>query len=239
MIIEKKYNLYLLALLFSYANIFAIKINGKELARIINPGQALSFKTNGNLVNIHIRDGHIEIRSVELTDPLIEDMIGKMKGVYASLKKDLEDRSEGIQSQVIDISDSEDISYGNYYITGTENILLNAGNEISLISTLLTSKEIIFACKNCELKNCYINTDVLKIESNSPESICQIIILKFKKNIDLPYSVEGHLDFEKNITIGGLWALGVEEIVMSFSPRAFEFNNNKRASLFEEQNNKY
>lgn len=213
MIIAKKYNLYLLPALLSCADTLAIKLNGKELSSIITPGRAAVCKINDDLALISIKDGNIEVKSRILTK------IGNINEKFNNLKN----LGGGVRftSKEINLSAGIDMNNKGYFATAHEQIILQAGNKLSLASSILTAPTVVLACNKMNLTNCYIDADTLQIEVNSPKSFCEIISFKFKKDFPYPHIVEGTVDFENNQTIDDLLVFGVEEVRITFYPKAF------------------
>lgn len=217
MLISKKY-IYLLSLIIlTFNNILAIKVNGEKLSDIIKPDQSLIWSISGDLLKISIKSGEINLKSSAI------DNAEKIKSDFNDLKNSSDDsmKLEEIKYSQSSMSSSGDMNYEKYFEAVRGKISFETPKELNILSSILISREIVFACKKINLENFYFNTNILRIEIDSPKSLCRSIQFKFKKNFQLPHLIKGKIDFENNKTSKELVVVGVEEVEITFSPKAF------------------
>lgn len=216
----KKQVLCLLISLSSYANLSAIKINGKDINDIITTGKSIICEVNPDSDGIcfAMKDGNITIDALEITNTK------KVFGICESLESNKGNLSQYKSGDVFNFSAGNFIDLGSAYIEGKNQVILSAGKKISLSDLIIKSKFIVLTCDELETNICPVSTDRLQIEAESPEAICQILQFNFTEDSKIKY-IEGHVDFKNSETEKEFFVIGAHSVGMVFSSEAFD---NKR-----------
>lgn len=215
MVILKKYNLYLLVTsLIYFANIFAIKINGSELNDIIKPYQSFIYEVDNDLVSISMKDENINLESLKL------DNAEEIKLDFDKLNKEGENNNYPKRVEWLMNFRNSSVDCQSRYCNSDQPISIKAGNNVNILNSLLKAPSISVFCKKIDI-NCYSDTNIFQIESTTPDSLCNIIRFKFKKDRPFPAFLKGKMDLENNLTEGSFIAGGIETIEIVFSSKLF------------------
>lgn len=198
----------------------SIKINGELLSNIIKPDQMLVCDIPTDILRLSMDGENVEILPLrDLDAKEIESFNSDRELLERKGLTDLAEKRHSDKVVKIEFVTEDDINYKEYFAEATEEIILSSDNELNLLKTIFKAKEIFFGCTKMDLY-CYLQADMLEIRSNYNKSLCKIIRMKFKKEIQYPIHIFGKADFEKdqiNIGLFGLYELGIV-----FSTEAFE-----------------
>lgn len=203
--------------LFTYNSSFAITINGEDINTLIKPEESLVYSSPGyDNICLRIKDGNIEIVHYELTNT------ETIKTFFNELESHKEELSRYTSKDTVSFSSGANISFEGAYISGDNKVLFNAQAAIEIVDSILKSKRVCLISSILKVHGCFLDTDVLHLQSNSPESLFQVIRFTFNKSIPFPALIQGQIDFAKNTTDGDFLVVGVQKVEFQFAPQVFK-----------------
>lgn len=194
----------------------AIVVNDQDIRDILKPGEGLSYNNENNDGMVFAFDGKkLSIKSMNLNPSGI-------KNHFAFLMQNRSQMSNLNMGRVLNLTSSESSSHQYAYMTGKEEIVIQAGKELKIHDSILESPNVFLISNqidlHCFLKDC----TYLQIETTSENSPFHIIRFTIPKNARLPIAVHGIINFETGEVTDDLIVIGASEITIKFNESAFK-----------------
>jgi hypothetical protein len=194
-----------------------ITINGRNINEILTPEQVLQYENlTATNVAVSLKDGALEIGDMVL-DNL--EAITTYRNELENNKHTLTQHAGGTR---LASKSASALSFYGAYVTGDEQVVLDAGANLEIYNAIVQSKEVIFACNTLKVRACFVDAPILQLESSSPESLIKIIRFTFNTEQSAHACIQGILDFARNQTEEPFIALGACKAEIAFAPHAFE-----------------
>jgi hypothetical protein len=201
-----------------YLNAATITVNGTDIKQIIkSPDQAVAVKVPDRInMCFRLKQGTIDIGGVSSTG------LADFKKRRDVLEKNQSDMQQISLRQAFSSTAKTSMDLFNVWITAPEKTELRAGTYIDFDNVIINSKEVILECKKLQTLFCFIDADVLYIESSCPSSLVRSIRITFSRDVGVSRCIQGKIDFESNETEEFFFAVGAQEISLMFSPEVFK-----------------
>ena len=199
---------------FFYNALNGITFNNTPLHELIQPDQYLTFTPHSkeNVTVFRIENGNITLGSGN---------ISQLTNLEEIFKQQSSGKSCLIRSKVCNIS-SNSVDHNGSYLVAQERMIIKAKTSLNFVQNLLESPNISATGNQMNFVDCFlINPQLLEINANSSESICQTIRITFNEKITHPTLLTGKIDLEKKHTEKELWLTNVKKIEIHFSSKAW------------------
>lgn len=217
-IIKMIKNYFYISLLasFVFIQLQAVTINGNDINTITSPGNTLMYKNVAtNNIFISVKNGAIEIGSLRLNN------YQGVKDFLKDLETDKDQLYQNVSKDRVTITSGAHIRLNGAYISGDNQVLLEAKSFVEITDAILKSKEIVLIGNDLNLERCFIDSDVLQIEATSPNSVFKILRFTFDKSTAIPATVQGKIDFANNETGEDFLITGANQVEIIFADHAF------------------
>lgn len=213
----------------------AIMVNNQDINNLIKPGQVLMYDCpDADNIFMRIKDGNITIGGWELTN------VAEAQAFFNELNNNKNEFSQNIAPDMISLKTEKNMSIKKAFFSSDKGIIFDVGAQINLDTLILQSKEkVAFLANQLNIQNCFFNVPWLQIESNIPNSLCQVIRFTFNKDISFSVCAQGHINFESNETLQDFIVIGASQVEILFSPEAFKNNQKPENKKFEQYNERH
>lgn len=205
------------------STIRAVTINGRDINEYCQYGQTAQFCIDAtSSVLISMTNNDVIITSVPIDDSLHTVLTQS----YTTLKS--HKTSAAQQSLQTLVSHTKNILYGRRaHATDNDHIILQNDTIIDIADNIMDAPIIACVGNLISLRDCYMHTRQLHLQSSHPDSLLESIIFIFDEDLAVPPLVQGYIDFSTGTTMSDIIVCGARQVHLFFKPEAFRSPNER------------